>query len=186
MFLPPHNLNQKSHLKSSLPFWSLLYLREFPWNSLNVFPRYLLLNLRYRMYILVPRGRSGHTKNQDLWESPDFPSPCACSESIMTDMIGQRSRFFGADQRSAVSGTRMENAQSKIRVQCQAKVRSSVHSCPLLHCPTQWSHLSTSRVFSTGNQINTCCSKLRHPDSVQYRINKGVSKEQYLTNASRA
>ena len=48
VFLSPYNFKQtKSRLQSSLPFWSWLYL----WNTLNEFPRFLLLNLRSKSLI---------------------------------------------------------------------------------------------------------------------------------------
>ena len=46
-----------SQLLSSFPLWSLLYLREFLWNTLSEFPRYLPLILQYKNLILIDLQR---------------------------------------------------------------------------------------------------------------------------------
>ena len=46
-----------SQLLSTFPLWSLLYLREFLWNTLGEFPRYLPLILRYKSLISIDSQR---------------------------------------------------------------------------------------------------------------------------------
>ena len=51
-FLSPHNIKQKkSQLQSSLPLWSLLYLRQSLWKTIKGFLRHLLLNFWYKRMI---------------------------------------------------------------------------------------------------------------------------------------
>ena len=38
--------------QSGLPFWSLVFLKEFLWNALDESPGFLLFNLRYKSLIL--------------------------------------------------------------------------------------------------------------------------------------
>ena len=40
-----------SQFQLILPLWSLVYLREFLWNTLNEFPNFLLFNLQYESLI---------------------------------------------------------------------------------------------------------------------------------------